>query len=208
MQSQSQYDRHLRSERQRIARIRANETVEQRSQRQQRDREWHQQARMEEAAVQRPTRRARSVKMAGFCYDVTTYTDFDRNYGNIGGMNIVCTYCQALRFKEEPAGMCCKHGRVEQDPFVPKIPKPPDQLMPLFSLQTSQSKQFIGNSRKYNSAFQMSSILTQWEVLPGFMPTVKISGHLYHRIGSLVPSLGEDPKFLQIYFIGKYQKQI
>ena len=203
-QNQSQLERFREADRRRKRRERANETEEQRSQRQLRDREWHQQARMEEAAVQRPTRRARSVKMAGFCYDVTTYTDFDRNYGNIGDMNIVCTYCKALKFKEEPAGMCCKHGRVEQDPFVPKIPKPPDQFIPLFSLQTAQSKQFIANIRKYNSAFQMSSILTQWEVLPGFMPTVKISGHLYHRIGSLVPSLGEDPKFLQIYFIGNY----
>jgi hypothetical protein len=36
----------------------------------------------------------------------------------------------------------------------------------------------------------------------GFMPTFKIQGQVYHRIGSLLPVQGEDPKFLQIYFVG------
>ena len=35
----------------------------------------------------------------------------------------------------------------------------------------------------------------------GFMPTFKIQGQVYHRIGSLFPGNAE-PKFLQIYFMG------
>ena len=34
------------------------------------------------------------------------------------------------------------------------------------------------------------------------MPTFKVQGQVYHRIGSMLLLLGEEPQFLQIYFIG------
>ncbi len=36
----------------------------------------------------------------------------------------------------------------------------------------------------------------------GFMPTFKVQGQIYHRIGSLLPGPDQPPKFLQIYFMG------
>jgi hypothetical protein len=39
------------------------------------------------------------------------------------------------------------------------------------------------------------------------MPTFKVQGQIYHRIGSLMPMRGEDPKFLQVYFVGGAGKQ-
>ena len=36
--------------------------------------------------------------------------------------------------------------------------------------------------------------------MPGFSPTFKIQGKVYHQIGSLQPAEGEVPKFAQIYF--------
>lgn len=39
-------------------------------------------------------------------------------------------------------------------------------------------------------------------VIAGFNPTFKIQGQVYHLIGSLLPVEEEEPKFLQIYFIG------
>jgi hypothetical protein len=36
----------------------------------------------------------------------------------------------------------------------------------------------------------------------GFMPTFKVQGQIYHRVGSLLPTSGADPQFLQIYFMG------
>ena len=33
------------------------------------------------------------------------------------------------------------------------------------------------------------------------MPTFKIQGHDYHRVGSLLPPSNEEHKFLQIYFM-------
>ena len=34
------------------------------------------------------------------------------------------------------------------------------------------------------------------------MPTFKIQGQIYHKVGSLLPDPNEEPKFLQIYFLG------
>jgi len=39
------------------------------------------------------------------------------------------------------------------------------------------------------------------------MPTFKIIGQLYHRIGSLMPKPNEQAKCLQIYFIGNEEQQ-
>ena len=33
------------------------------------------------------------------------------------------------------------------------------------------------------------------------MPTFKVEGQFYHLVGSLMPSSGQRPQFLQIYFI-------
>jgi hypothetical protein len=41
----------------------------------------------------------------------------------------------------------------------------------------------------------------------GFMPTFKIQGQVYHRIGSLMPVEDEEPKFLQLYFVGSGEKK-
>ncbi|KYO26112.1 hypothetical protein Y1Q_0003864 [Alligator mississippiensis] len=41
----------------------------------------------------------------------------------------------------------------------------------------------------------------------GYMPTFKVQGQVYHQIGSLMPLLNEEPKFLQIYFMGDNTKQ-
>ncbi|XP_071577140.1 uncharacterized protein [Temnothorax nylanderi] len=39
----------------------------------------------------------------------------------------------------------------------------------------------------------------------GFMPTFKVQGQIYHRAGSILPYPNENPKFLQIYFMGDEQ---
>ena len=70
----------------------------------------------------------------------------------------------------------------------------------LLLLENHYSKQFVNNIRKYNSAFQMtSSGCTERVCLPGFMPTFKVQGQVYHRIGAIQHQSGENPEFLQIY---------
>ena len=36
--------------------------------------------------------------------------------------------------------------------------------------------------------------------MPGFNPTFKIQGNVYHRIGALLPDANQIPKFAQLYF--------
>jgi hypothetical protein len=36
----------------------------------------------------------------------------------------------------------------------------------------------------------------------GFMPTFKVQGQIYHRVGSLLPTSFAEPQFLQIYSMG------
>ena len=80
---------------------------------------------------------------------------------------------------------------------------PPDEMLPLFSLENTRGKQFLANSRKYNMAFSMTSLKTNFVNEGGYRPTVKIAGQLVHMLGPLLPDEGEEPKFVQIYFIGK-----
>ena len=42
----------------------------------------------------------------------------------------------------------------------------------------------------------------------GFNPSFRIQGQVYHLIGSIVPTQGESPKFVQIYFIGYEDSEV
>ena len=65
------------------------------------------------------------------------------------------------------------------------------------------------NIRRYNCCFQMTSFgATSIVKESGFMPTFKVQGQIYHRIGSRLPCPNESPKFLQIYFMGEEQPQV
>lgn len=41
-----------------------------------------------------------------------------------------------------------------------------------------------------------------------FMPTFKILGQIYHRVGSLLPLPDDEYKYLQIYFMGNEDEQV
>ena len=100
-----------------------------------------------------------------------------------------CQYCKAFRFKRE-TNFCCSKG----DVVIPKIPDPPKELQKLFN-----KKSFTDKIRGYNNILAMASIgLSLPDNMKG--PNFKVQGKVYHRIGSLLPADGEDPKFLQLYF--------
>ena len=61
---------------------------------------------------------------------------------------------------------------------------------------------------EYNSAFQMISFRCNEIAMPGFNPSFRIQGQVYHRIGSMVPSTGDTPKYNQIYFIDNQESQV
>lgn len=71
----------------------------------------------------------------------------------IGTMNTVCTYCKAMKFKNEAPGICCVNGKVN----LPTLNSPPQPLNSLVSGTAAHSKHFLTNIQKYNSLFQMTS---------------------------------------------------
>ena len=116
----------------------------------------------------------------------------------IGSMSKVCNYCRAKKWDNEPPGVCCSNGKVQLATFQ----EPPQPLKNLLTGSTSDSKHFLQHIQKYNSAFQMTSFGAKFVTQGGFMPTFKVQGQVYHRIGSLLPEENENWQFLQIYFMG------
>ena len=102
-----------------------------------------------------------------------------------------CKLCKAYKFPGEKPTLCCQNGRVNGI----KIPEITHTMKDLYA-----NNDFLNNIRSYNNAFAMASIACKEITLPGFSPTVKIQGKVYHRIGSLQNQDQQPPKFAQIYF--------
>jgi hypothetical protein len=122
----------------------------------------------------------------------------------IGTMDKECPHCNALKFKNETAGMCCASGKVQ----LPAIETPPEPLNGLLIGTDPDSNLFLKSTRTFNSCFQMTSFgateIVKNSAVNGqqFNSTFKIKGQIYHKVGSLLPMANEPHKFLQIYFMG------
>ncbi|XP_050064993.1 uncharacterized protein LOC126553922 [Aphis gossypii] len=121
----------------------------------------------------------------------------------ISAMDKECPHCHALKFKNEPAGMCCASGKVQ----LPEIETSPEPLIGLFIGTDPDSNEFLKSIRRFNSCFQMTSFGAT-EIVRNtnangqqFNSTFKIRGQVYHKMGSLLPMPNEPHKFLQIYFM-------
>ncbi|XP_076273144.1 uncharacterized protein LOC143204483 [Rhynchophorus ferrugineus] len=130
-------------------------------------------------------------------------------YGNyqcvvIGSMNLVCSHCKALKYKNEANGLCCANGKVK----LIQLDPPPEPLYSLVSGIGTDSIHFLTHIQQYNNCFQMTSFGATNAVRENFMPTFKIQGQIYHRAGSLLPVSDSDNKFLQIYFMGNSPQEI
>ncbi|XP_054719277.1 uncharacterized protein LOC129228620 [Uloborus diversus] len=161
--------------------------------------------RLYQARLEVSTRRLqvwRNKENAAFGYSASVDYVSD-SWCNIGGMTIHCEHCNALKWKDEARGMCCAAGKV----MLPSLDEPPRELRYLLAYQHQDAKDFQKHIRKYNACFAMTSFGATKEIREhGFMPTFKIQGQVYHRIGSLYPAKNEQEKFLQVYFISDYQQ--
>ena len=123
-------------------------------------------------------------------------TDQFRNETSFGDM-IQCQHCQAMEFRDESKGMCCSNGKVNPEPFPPL----PQQLTVLFEGTTDQSVRFLQDIRKYNSAFQLTSLGCKEVRMNGRNPQFRTQGQVCHLIGPLEPADEMQVRFLQIYFM-------
>ncbi len=125
----------------------------------------------------------------------------------LGEMTTVCGKCGALHFLEERAAsssctnpqftLCCAQGKVRLPPLAP----PPEPLRRLLIGNEVDAKDFRQRIRSYNNALAFTSVganLDTSVAQPGNY-TYRLRGELYHRMGSLLPQLGEAPKFAQLY---------
>ena len=91
----------------------------------------------------------------------------------------------------ETESLCCLKGNVKLHAF----PQLQPFLQHLNEGTNSDGKHFLGNIRKYNCAFQMTSFGCNEIAMAGFNPSFRIQGQVYHLIGCIAPSTGESPKF-------------
>ena len=117
-------------------------------------------------------------------------------------MDKICKYCQALKFSNEATGMCCVSGKVVLSP----LPTPPETLKSLLAEESEDSKLFLCKARKFNSRFQITSfgatnICDLTSDRYHFETTFKIQDQDWF-------TNTDDPKFLQIYFMGSCEERM
>lgn len=176
------------------SRIRQTETPAQRETRLAADRAQH---------AHRTQLRWATKERSGFSYDPNNIDYAGDSSVDLGAFNKVCTHCNAVTWKDESKGICCSSGKIK----LPDVADPPEPLLSLITGRHPSSKTFLSEMRRYNSAFQMTSFGANIITDGQFLPTFKVKGQVYHLAGSLLPSLPNDHKFLQIYFVGDHHEQ-
>jgi hypothetical protein len=154
----------------------------------------------------RQSRKRESILAASACASTSTAGPLKDNpsYVFLGAANLVCEFCGALFWFNErrlatPVNShprytrCCKGGTVS-------LPLPAATPEPILSLY--KDADFMSNIRAYNSMFAMTSfgasIVESIDL--GHGPYVfKVAGQVSHWIGSLCPTDGIGPRFLQMY---------
>ncbi|GJR16422.1 DNA helicase [Tanacetum coccineum] len=125
-------------------------------------------------------------------------------YNHLGQCTSVCRHCGAMFWECEKVAStsracelaynkCCYGGRI--------ILRPPPEY-PQHIKELYESTHFMDNIRAYNQMFSMTSLGANVDnsVNNGKGPYVfRISGQIYHWIGSLCPEQGQSPRFLQLY---------
>lgn len=135
-------------------------------------------------------------------FDETCDTDLPEGF-SIGLMNNKCPDGKAVFFESEllkdgniPA-LCCNHGKIK----IPSIPRPPQMICDLLSMQHPKSKFFLTHIRKFNSMLSMvSTVANKMTFKTNGPPIYKIQGSIYHKIGPLLPDDDEAPVYAQLYF--------
>nr|GEZ57111.1 helitron helicase-like domain-containing protein [Tanacetum cinerariifolium] len=125
-------------------------------------------------------------------------------YVDLGDYNQQCQHCGAAfwlgerlkghsNYRTPEYYLCCGRGRIHMQPSE----DPPEYFKDLL-----QNKHFMDNIRAYNQMFAMTSFGAKIDESNNDRrgPYIfKVSGQVYHWIGSLCPPPGESPRFLQLY---------
>ncbi|XP_021991362.1 uncharacterized protein LOC110888130 [Helianthus annuus] len=94
---------------------------------------------------------------------------------------------------------CCQDGKV----LLARLLDPPEPLRSLLDYNDPETLRFREHIRVYNSMFCFTSFGGKIDhaINSGrSLYTFRISGQNYHRIGSMLPVEGEQPRYAQLYF--------
>lgn len=106
---------------------------------------------------------------------------------------------KAKRATNPSFSLCCQEGKV----LLPKLREPPPTLNTLLDYTNAETSKFREKIRVYNSMFCFTSFGARIDhsINNGRAPyTFRVSGQNYHLIGSLLPEVGVQPKYCQLYF--------
>ena len=114
-------------------------------------------------------------------------------------MTVTCNDCKALRFPKESSHLCCANGKLSN---LELFDEPPNEIKHLWTDTTVEGKLFRKHIRSLNNSLSMASLVVRERHQVGFSPTVTFQGKATNRLGPLVPTDGQPPKFAQIYVLG------
>ena len=115
---------------------------------------------------------------------------------DIGCMDSVCVFCSALRCRKEIDSTCCSEGRLRR----PLLDAPPEPVRGLLLGTSTNAKPFCQHLQQYNSALTLCSMWVKLEDTLGCgVSQFCISGAGYHRLGSSLPAVEQQPEFAQVY---------
>lgn len=106
---------------------------------------------------------------------------------------------KSKRTQNPTFSLCCQNGKV----LLSKLKDAPSPLRNLLDYNDPTTSKFRDQIRIYNGMFCFTSFGAKIDhsVNKGRGPyTFRISGQSYHKIGSLLPIEGTQPKYAQLYF--------
>ncbi|XP_076069778.1 uncharacterized protein LOC143041656 [Oratosquilla oratoria] len=115
-----------------------------------------------------------------------TYDVVEHSIGKLG--DVKCKYCDALRWKRETEGLCCRSGQI---PAVKPSEIKNEEFKSLFEGVTPLSKRFLKNTIGFNTVFSFSSFATSKKLENAAEKAMvyKIKGAIYHRTSYVRPEL-------------------
>ncbi|GJR09502.1 ATP-dependent DNA helicase PIF1 [Tanacetum coccineum] len=132
------------------------------------------------------------------------------SYHSLGAPSYECHNCNATMWYEErnnkgkrsanpTFSLCCQEGKV----LLPRFIETPEPLRRLLDYTEPGTSRFRDQIRVYNGMFCFTSFGARIDhsinVGRGLY-TFRINGHNYHRIGSLLPQEGTQPRYAQLWF--------
>ncbi|KAF6164267.1 hypothetical protein GIB67_010237 [Kingdonia uniflora] len=138
-----------------------------------------------------------------FEFNINPLVHETRHY--LGNMDIECPSCHALHWLDEKLTnssryrplfkTCCKQGKIR----LPNLQPLPPAMQAFYDDDSSHAKSFRSHIREYNASNAFTSLGVKLDDRILSPKPFSIYGELKHRVGVLLPDLGEQAAYAQLY---------